>query len=584
MPFDAGFLSALTEELRPTVVGSKIDKVQMPARDTVILQIRGAGGNGKLLLSLSPNSPRLHLTEQSLENPPQPPMFCMLLRKHLVGGRIADLRQPPMERMVELTVDCTDELGEPVQKRLVLELMGRNSNLILLGQDGRILDCLRRVDFEMSEKRQVLPGLFYHEPPGQDKENPATATEESIAERLLNLQGQCRFDKWLLDTYGGLSPLVCRELSHDLLGSVEVELGELSPETRTAVAKGLYQRFQTLLQDPQPVLLSRDDRPTDFSFRPIRQYGEYMQMQTCPSFSQLLDSFYARRDHADRMRQKTQTLQKTITNLRDRTRRKLEIQRKELTATYDRERLRQLGDIVTANLHAIRRGQTVLEATDFYDPDMKQIEISLSPQLSPQQNAGKFYKDYTRAKTAEKMLTEQIYKGEQELDYLSSILHELSQAETEKDVQEIRQELLQGGYIRNTDKKKPMKTQPSRPMEFISSDGYLIRVGRNNRQNDELTLKQSAKGDLWLHVQKLHGSHVVISCSGVRPPDTTVTEAAKLAAWYSQARESQNVPVDVTPVKQVKKPAGGKPGMVIYHEYHTVYVTPEEELLQRLKP
>ena len=583
MPFDAVFLSAVTAELRESLVGSRIDKIQMPARDLVVLQFHGANGNGRLLLSASSNSPRLHLTTAPLENPAQPPMFCMLLRKHLSGGRIVSLRQPPMERLVDITFDCTDEMGEPAQKHLILELMGRNSNLILLGSDGRVLDCLRRVDFEMSEKRQVLPGLFYHEPPALEKQNPAEATAESIIDALVNFEGQKRFDKWLLDTYGGLSPLICRELSHELFATVEAEIGEMSEETRKTAAEALYQRFQNLTSDPRPVMLRKAGRPSDFSFRPIAQYGDFLETEEYDSFSRLLDGFYADRDHAERMRQKTQAIHKTIANLRDRTRRKLEIQRKELTATYDRERLRQLGDIVTANLHAIRRGQTRLTAVNFYDPDMKEIEITLSPQISPQQNAAKFYKDYNRAKTAEKMLTEQIAKGETELDYLCSILDELERAETEKDVSEIRLELVQGGYVRDTDKKKRMKTQPTRPMEFVSSDGYTIRVGRNNRQNDELTLKQSAKGDLWLHVQKLHGSHVVIECAGVRPPDQTVTEAAMLAAWYSQARDSQNVPVDVTPVKQIKKPVGGKPGMVIYHVYNTVYVTPDPELQNRLK-
>jgi len=583
MPFDAVFLSAVTAELRESLVGSRIDKIQMPARDLVVLQFHGANGNGRLLLSASSNSPRLHLTTAPLENPAQPPMFCMLLRKHLSGGRIVSLRQPPMERLVDITFDCTDEMGEPAQKHLILELMGRNSNLILLGSDGRVLDCLRRVDFEMSEKRQVLPGLFYHEPPALEKQNPAEATAESIIDALVNFEGQKRFDKWLLDTYGGLSPLICRELSHELFATVEAEIGEMSEETRKTAAEALYQRFQNLVSDPRPVMLRKAGRPSDFSFRPIAQYGDFLETEAYDSFSRLLDGFYADRDHAERMRQKTQAIHKTIANLRDRTRRKLEIQRKELTATYDRERLRQLGDIVTANLHAIRRGQTRLTAVDFYDPEMKEIEITLSPQISPQQNAAKFYKDYNRAKTAEKMLTEQIAKGETELDYLCSILDELERAETEKDVSEIRLELVQGGYVRDTDKKKRMKTQPTRPMEFVSSDGYTIRVGRNNRQNDELTLKQSAKGDLWLHVQKLHGSHVVIECAGVRPPDQTVTEAAMLAAWYSQARDSQNVPVDVTPVKQIKKPVGGKPGMVIYHVYNTVYVTPDPELQNRLK-
>ena len=583
MPLDAVFLSALTAELSQTVVGSRIDKIQMPTRDLVILQFHGQNGNGKLLLSASSGSPRLHLTTTSPENPAQPPMFCMLLRKHLSGGRIVSLCQPPMERLVDITLDCTDEMGEKAQKHLILELMGRNSNLILLDADGRILDCLRRVDFEMSEQRQVLPGLFYHMPPGLHKENPFDAPLEAIEARLLAEEGQIQFDKWLLDTYGGLSPLICRELSYDLFSTVEAQIGEMSAETRTAAAKALYDRFRQLTAAPVPVMLRKEGSPSDFSFRPIRQYGDFLESQTYENFSQLLDGFYAQRDHSDRMKQKTQTLCKTVTNLANRTRRKLEIQRKEHTAAQDRERLRQLGDIVTANLHAMTRGQTRLTAVDFYDPDMKEVDIPLSPQLSPQQNAAKFYKDYTKAKNAEKILTEQIAKGELELTYLGSVLDTLRRAETEQDISEIRLELIQGGYVRDTDRKKSMKTPAAKPMEFTSSDGYPIRVGRNNRQNDELTLKQSAKGDLWLHVQKLPGSHVVISCGGVRPPDDTITEAAMLAAFYSQARESQNVPVDVTPVKQVKKPVGGKPGMVIYHEYNTVYVTPDEHLPEKLR-
>ena len=583
MPFDAVFLCAVTAELRTALLGSRVDKIQMPARDLVVLQVRGSQGGGRLLLSASPNAPRIHLTEYPLENPAQPPMFCMLLRKHLTGGRISEIRQPPMERLVDITLDCTDELGEPVRKHLILELMGRNSNLILTGADGRIIDCLRRVDFEMSEKRQVLPGLFYQDPPALEKENPLTASREAVAERLESAEGAKRFDKWLLDTYGGLSPLICRELSYALFGDVDVELGELSPETRRAAAQALYEQFQSLTAAPRPVLLRKEGKPSDFSFRPVGQYGSYLEQEEFDSFSRLLDGFYADRDHAERMRQKTQVLHKAMVNLRDRTARKLEIQRRELASACDRERLRQLGDIVTANLHAIRRGQVRLTAVDFYDPEMREIDIPLSPQISPQQNAAKFYKDYNRAKTAEKVLTEQIAKGEVELDYVNSILEELSRAETEKDVAEIRLELIQGGYVRDTDKKKKMKTPPARPMEFMSSEGFPIRVGRNNRQNDELTLKQSAKGDLWLHVQKLHGSHVVIQCAGQRPADETITEAAQLAAWYSQARESQNVPVDVTPVKQIKKPVGGKPGMVIYHVYNTVYVTPSKETVERLK-
>ena len=576
MPFDAVFLSAVTEELKHSLLGSRIDKIQMPARDLVIMQFHGANGNGKLLLSASSGSARLHLTKQAPENPAQPPMFCMLLRKHLSGGRIVSLEQPPMERLVDITLDCTDEMGELSQKHLILELMGRNSNLILTGADGLIIDCLRRVDFEMSDKRQVLPGLFYHLPPSTGKLDPACATAQQLEELLMDAHGY--FDKWLLDTFGGLSPLICRELSYDLFCDMEADLDTLSPQTKHICAQTLSEKFRMLQTDPIAVMLLKEEHPADFSFRSIRQYGSTRENKVFDSFSSLLDSFYAERDHADRMRQKTQALTKTITNLRDRTVRKLENQRKELTATYDRERLRQLGDIVTANIHTIARGQARLTAVDFYDPEMKEIDIPLSVTLSPQQNAAKFYKDYTKAKNAEKILTEQIAKGETELVYLGSILDELQRAESEKDVAEIRLELVQGGYVRDTDKKKQMKLKLSGPMEFVSTEGFTILVGRNNRQNDELTLKQSSKSDLWLHVQKLHGSHVIIRCEGRTPGDDTITQAAQLAAWYSQARQSQNVPVDVTPVKQIKKPAGGKPGMVIYHEYRTVNVNPKGEI------
>ncbi len=576
MPFDAVFLRAVTEELSPMLTGARLDKIQMPARDLVLLQFHGQGGSGKLLLSSSSASPRLHLTKESFENPAQPPMFCMLLRKHLSGARIVSLTQPPMERLVDITLEHIDEMGELSQKHLILELMGRNSNLILSAADGHIIDCLRRVDLEMSEKRQVLPGLYYRLPPATGKLDPTAVTCEELQQALCAAPGM--FDKWLLDTFGGLSPLVCRELCLDLFGDTEVCLADLSLDTKLSAAEKLFALFEGLYREPRPVMLLDGERPADFSFRPIRQYGGTREIKEFESFSQLLDSFYAVRDHADRMRQKTQTLTKTISNLQSRTARKLENQRKELTATFDRERLRQLGDIVTANIHAIQRGQPSLTAVDFYDPEMSQIRIPLSVQLSPQQNAAKFYKDYTKAKNAEKILTEQIAKGEVELEYLGSILDELKRAETEKDVAEIRLELVQGGYVRDTDRKKQMKVKPMGPMEFVSSEGFPILVGRNNRQNDELTLKQSAKSDLWFHVQKLHGSHVIVRCEGQTPGDTTVTEAAQLAAWYSEARQSKNVPVDVTPVKQVKKPAGGKPGMVIYHEYRTVFVDPKPNI------
>ena len=581
MPFDATFLTAVTAELRQRLIGCRVDKVQQPEKHSLVLSVHSREENGRLLLCASPNSPRVHLTTVALENPAQPPMFCMLLRKHLTGGRITEITQPPLERLLDITFDCTDEMGEPCQKHLIAELMGRSANLILCDGDGRILDCLRRVDLETSEKHPVLPGLFYRLPPLQEKLDPSQTDEAALAALLESVSFPCRLDKWLLDTFVGLSPLVCRELSFLAAGETDADIAAL-PD-RAVCARRIAQWFRRIREgDFSPVMLLEEGRPREFCYGPIRQYGSYLSSRDCESFSRLLDEFYAQRDRADRMRQRTQAMQKTVTTLYERVCRKLEHQKKELESAADRERLRQYGDIVTANLHAIRKGQTTLRAMDFYDPDMKEITIPLSVTLNPQQNAARYYKEYTKAKTAEKILTEQLRLGSQEKEYLSSILDELSRAESDKDVAEIRQELVEGGYLRDTEKKR-MKTPPSRPMEFCSSEGFPIWVGRNNRQNDQLTLKTAFKHDLWLHTQKIHGSHVIIECRGAQPGDATITEAAMLAAWFSQARGSSSVPVDVTEVRYVKKPAGAKPGMVIYDRYHTVYVTPEEALADRLR-
>lgn len=574
MPLDAIFLSALTEELNTTLPGARIDKIQQPERDTVLLQLRSpAAGNRRLLLSASSNHPRLHYTEAHWENPAQPPMFCMLLRKHLAGGRILSLRQLPLERAVELRVESADELGELSEKHLYLELMGRNSNLILTGPDGRIIDCLRRVDFEMSEKRQVLPGLFYREPPAQGKLDFREETEAGLRQALEAVAHPAALDRWLMDRYAGISPLIARELAWLSTGRTDPDLLSLD---RPALAPALLRELLGLERDFAPCCLYLNGERKDYSFRPIRQYEGYMTQAPFSGFSALLDDFYSGRALAERMRARTQTMHKTLSNQLSRVRRKLSNQEKELEATYDRERLRQLGDIVSANLHRIERGQARLIAPDLYDPEMREIEIPLNVTLSPQQNAAKYYKDYTKAKHAEKFLTEQIAQGRSEESYLSSVLEALERAETEADITDIRTELIEGGYLRPTDRKKQMKAPASKPMQFTSSDGIQILVGRNNRQNDLLTTKMAYKTDLWLHVQKAHGSHVIIACAGAPVPDQTVTEAAELAAWYSQARQGHNVPVDLCPVRHVKKPAGAKPGMVVYENYRTVYVTPKE--------
>ena len=572
MAFDAYFLSAVLEEIRQKATGARVEKIHQPGRDTVILLLRCEQGREKLLFAPNPAAPRLHLTTANPENPDQPPMFCMLLRKHLSGARLAEITQPPMERAATFTFDCTDEMGYPVQKKLVAELMGRTCNLYLLGPDGRIIDCLRRIGLDETSKRPALPGLLYQEPEAVAKKDPRYL-EQCDYVNLLCKQGADMIADRLMDELGGLSPLVCREAALFAAGDTAARIDKCyAGET----AEKLYLFFREHLHYPSPYFYAQaDGSPKQFAFCPIRQYGGCQQAE---SFTALLDNYYIVRDRKDAMRQKSQALRKTVTNLCQRITRKLAIQEKELTATFDRERHRQLGDIVTANIHRITKGQTVLEAEDFYDEEMKIVEIPISPILSPQQNAAKFYKDYARMKNAEKELTKQMELGEQELDYLKSVLEELNRAETDAELEEIRQELHAGGYVRLDSARKRMKQNRVQPMRFESTDGFPIYVGRNNRQNDELTFKLARKDDIWLHAQKVHGSHVIISCGGTKPPDDTVTQAAQLAAYYSESTCGQNIAVDVTSVKQVKKVPGAKPGMVIYHTYNTVIVNPYKDI------
>ena len=572
MAFDAFYLHCVLEEIR-RLPEPRIEKIHQPSRDTLLLHLKHKEGRAKLLFAANPAAPRLHLTEATPENPAEPPMFCMLLRKHLSGARLVEISQPPMERLAVFTFDCIDEMGDRVQKKLVAELMGRTCNLYLLSPEGRIIDCLRRIGLDESAKRQALPGLYYQDPDPVEKLDPRNLSEEDYV-NLLFQPGEDILAQRLMDTLGGLSPLVCREAALYAAGDTDARLTDAD---REAIGKKLYLWFYEQLNHPQPrYTLSADGVAKQYAFCPIRQYGED---HPTDSFCALLDLYYTLRDRSDAIRQKGQGLRKTVQNLCTRLTRKLAIQEKELAETYERERLRQLGDIVTANIHRITKGQTLLQAEDFYDENMTLIDIPISPILSPPQNAAKFYKDYGRMTNAEKELTNQITLGETELTYLKSVLDELDRAGSEAELEEIRQELQSGGYVRADSGKKRIKQSKLPPYRFESTDGFAIYVGRNNRQNDELTFKSARKDDIWLHAQKVHGSHVIIACAGAPVPDDTITQAAQLAAFYSESTAGQNIPVDVTAVRQVKNPPNGKPGMVIYHTYRTVIVNPYRDIV-----
>lgn len=574
MAIDAICLTALVAELRPQLLGLRVDKVQQPARDQVVLLFRGR----RLLLNAGAGAPRLQLTEVLRDNPAEPPMFCMLLRKHLSGARVAEITQPPLERLVRLEFDASDELGRAGRRTLVLEAMGRRSNLILLDGEGRIIDSLRRVDADMSAQRQVLPGLFY-EPPASTGRLPfLEETEEGFAARFAAAPAEKTLDGFLLDQYFGLSPLMARELAFRATGDTETRVFQLRDP---APLWGALEDFRTRIREGRftPVCLLRDGKPLDFACVPVGQYGGAAETVAYDSFSALLDAFYAARERQERARQRGADLLRAASTARDRVRRKLALQEKEYAATQDRDKLRIQGDLITANLYRMKRGQARLDCENYYE-DNAPVSIPLDPLLTPQQNAAKYYKRYTKAKTAEKYLRRQMDLARRDLEYLESVLAELQQAETEQDFLDIRGELREAGFLKKQGKKE--KSRPSAPWEFRTSSGLRVQVGRNNRQNDKLTLKDADRRDLWFHTQKIHGSHVILRCAGRAPGEEDVAQAALLAAWFSQARESSGVPVDYTEVRNVKKPAGGRPGMVVYATCRTVYVTPEEAAVRAL--
>ena len=577
MAIDAICLQAVAGELRPQLLGLRVDKVHQPARDQVVLLFRGK----RLLLNAGAGAPRLQLTEILRDNPAEPPMFCMLLRKHLSGARVAGLTQPPLERLVKIEFDASDELGRAGRRTLVLEAMGRRSNLILLDGEGRVIDSLRRVDADMSAARQVLPGLFYQPPASTGRLPFLEETEAGFAARFAAAAAEKTLDAFLLDQYFGLSPLMARELAFQAAGDVDArvfQMGGPGPLWRA------LEDFQNRVREERftPVCLLRDGKPLDFACVPVGQYGGAAECVAYPSFSTLLDAFYEAREKQERARQRGADLLRAASTARDRLRRKLALQEKEYAATQDRDKLRIQGDLITANLYRMERGQSRLECENYYEAGAP-ASIPLDPLLTPQQNAAKYYKRYAKAKTAEKYLREQMDLARRDLEYLESVLAEIAQAETEADYLDIRAELREAGFLKKQGRGKKEKSRPAAPWEFCTSSGLRVLAGRNNRQNDKLTLKDADRRDLWLHTQKIHGSHVILRCAGRTPSEEDIAEAAMVAAWFSQARESGNVPVDYTEVRNVKKPAGGRPGMVIYTTCRTVNVTPEEAAVERLR-
>ena len=572
MPLDAVTVSALAKELNERLEGGKIDKVQQPERDMLLLSLRAKGENLRLVIAAGTGNARAGITRGSFENPAEPPMFCMLMRKHLVGARILSVTQPEYERLLIFKLDTHDELGVQSEKKLAVELIGRSANAVLIGADGRIIDCMRRMDFAGDALRRMLPGMIYRLPPKQEKPVFFALDPEQRRALIASADKTVPVDKWLMDSFSALSPLICRELAYRCNNDY-VNLPNACDALCEAVAAG----------ELAPWLISIDGKPKDFSFMAISQYGPAAQLERYDSFSEMLDAFYTRRDRAEQQRRRSHDLIKTVRTLRDRQQRKLAAQCEELRRTEGREDIRHQAELVTANIYRLRRGDRSLECEDYYDPACPVVHIELDPLKTPQQNAAALYKEYNKLKAAEQHLTVLTREGERQLDYLNSVLDELERAETDRDLSDIRRELTETGYIRARKGGKAERVKPQSPLKFVSDDGLEILAGRSNAQNDELTLKLARRTDYWLHTQRVHGSHVIIRCEGEEPPPRTLEQAAGIAAYYSQARGAGKVQVDYTMVRNVRKPSGALPGKVIYTDHKTMLAESDGALAERLK-
>lgn len=582
MALDGLFLSELKAEMEAVALGARIDKIHQPAREELIIALRWKGGTAKLLLSAGANSPRAHFTSVPLENPKQAPMLCMLLRKHIGSARLVGVRQLGLDRILHLDFEAVNELGDTVVLTLAVEIMGRHSNLILIDQNGRIIDAVKRVGEEMSSVRQVLPGMAYVLPPAQDKLNLLLCQPEDVVARV-RAGKPAELSKALLGALSGVSPIVCRELAHYTGRGAELFADSLSEEAASRLAFRLRELAQSLREHRCALTMVCDPngRPRDFSIMEIHQYGHAMLTRPYESCSALLDAFYAQRDGMERMKVRAHDLLRLLANQSERVTRKLELQRQELVDCARREQLKVMGDLLSANLYRIEKGQTFFDAENFYEDGSPTLRIPLDAQYTPVKNAQKYYAEYRKLDTAEKKLRELIVQGEDDARYLDSVFDSFARATTEAELTAIREELSASGYVKNyrARQKKPERLPV---LEYRSSDGFTILSGRNNVQNDQLTLRTARGCDIWFHTQKIPGSHTVVVTGGEQPPDATLTEAAIIAAYNSRARESAQVAVDYTAIRNVKKPAGAKPGMVIYDPYQTAYVTPDEALVARL--
>jgi len=575
MALDGVFVHFLTHELKEELSGARVSQIHQPNRNELVLAVRTKNGNKKLLLSAGANSPRVSFTQNAPENPSAPPMLCMLLRKKLCGAIVCGVRQPNLERIIFIDFDAANDLGDHVRLTLAVEIMGKYSNVIFIDENNIVIDALKRVDPTMSSKRLVLPGMTYELPPSQDKLSLLDVSASDIINAAAAKPQSEKLGKALLNTILGVSPVVTRELEYLVTNGADVYSDELTSLHKKSLEYYLTKLYNSIQNnDAVPCSICEPKgKPKDISFMNITQYGSAMVIKKYSSFSELLDNFYLERDRDERMKAKGQDLLKLLTNAYERTARKINTQSAELKQCADRDKLRVYGDLLQANLYRIEKGMPFIDVENYYEENMPTVRIKLDVTKSPSQNAQKYYKDYRKAKTAEQILTEQIKIAKDELIYIDNVFDALSRAGTERELAEIRIELMQTGYIKAS-KNKAREQKPLPPLRFVTTDGFSVLVGRNNRQNDTLTLKTANNNDLWFHTKDIPGSHTILVTEGRTPTDEAILQAAQIAAYHSKAKDSSQVPVDYTEIRNVSKPQGAKPGMVIFVKNKTLFVTP----------
>ncbi len=584
MAFDAGMLSCTLSELREAALGARIEKVYQPERDEILLQMRSFEGGKRLLINAGSNNPRISFTEAPKENPQNPPMFCMLLRKYLQGAKLTEISQADFDRVAFLGFDTRDEMGFECKRYLIAELMGKYSNLIFADGNKKVITALRTTDFSFDSARQLIPGVTYTLPSQGDKVNPLTVEREDFLSLFASAPKEKPCDKFLVSTFSGISPVVAREIVFSSTAHTDTPVGYCFPED-------IYKDFSRVTQIIKeerfsPCLILNGDECVEYSFMPLYQYGSY-ERRDFSSAGKLLDTYFAGRDNKQRVHQRASDILRLLTNAESRLKKKLELQSAELRACEEGEKYRKYGDLLTANIYRLERKTAIAELEDWESMDEEGncpvVRIELDARLTPAANAQRYYKKYAKSKTAKIELAKQIEIGKNELEYIYTVFGALTKAESPADLLEIRDELYRSGYASKMKTYTASHKQKNPAvMQFETPDGMKVLCGKNNLQNEYITHRLAEKQDYWFHAKQTHGSHVLLVTDGREPTDLDFTTAAEIAAYYSGA-EGANIAVDYTLAKNVKRVAGSKPGFVIYHTNWTAYVTPDAEKIAALR-